>query len=146
MSLDGIFTSFNISASGLTAERIRMNVLSNNIANAYTTKAEDGMPYRRQEVVFKSLINETDAIDPDGNGYSSMGVGVADILEDDTPYKQIFNPGHPEADESGYVMMPNINVLEEMTDMIAATRAYEANLTAINAAKTMLNRALDIIS
>ena len=146
MGIDGIFSSINISATGLSAERIRMNVLSNNIANAYTSRSETGTPYRRQEVVFKSLLGENSEISMGGSDFSGQGVKVEEIVEDMSPYKQVFKPEHPDADEDGYVLMPNINVLEEMTDMIAASRAYEANIAAINASKSMLNKALDIIS
>ncbi|TDX51937.1 flagellar basal body rod protein FlgC [Orenia marismortui] len=139
----GLFNNFNISASGLTAQRLRMDLISSNIANANTTKAEDGKPYRRKLPVFsaklKDEINKFDTGEDIGNG-----VEVSSIQESKEPYKLVYNPNHPEANESGYVEMPNINIVSEMTDMISATRAYEANVTALNSAKSMAQSALKI--
>ncbi|WP_018250104.1 flagellar basal body rod protein FlgC [Orenia marismortui] len=139
----GLFNNFNISASGLTAQRLRMDLISSNIANANTTKAEDGKPYRRKLPVFsaklKDEINKFNTGEDVGNG-----VEVSSIQESKEPYKLVYNPNHPEANESGYVEMPNINIVSEMTDMISATRAYEANVTALNSAKSMAQSALKI--
>ena len=141
--------SLAISASGLTAERLRLDVISNNIANVNTTKGPDGKPYRRQEVIFaarnsgsafQSLLNSAS-----GNAQSSgAGVEVAQIRSDNGPFKRIYDAHNPAADKDGYVDMPNIEPVIEMVDMISASRAYEAGVTAINAAKQMEARALDI--
>jgi len=143
----GIFNSINISASGLTAERTRMEVISKNIANANTTRTSNGGPYRRQMVVFKEktgtpfskyLSQQSESL------LQGQGVKVSAIVEDKTPLKRVYEPGHPDADENGYVSMPNVDTVTEMVDMITATRAYEANMTAINSAKSMALKALEI--
>ncbi|NLK73540.1 MAG: flagellar basal body rod protein FlgC [Clostridiales bacterium] len=139
-----IFKTFEISASGLTAEKLRMDTIASNIANSTTTRTEDGGPYRRKIAVFKENLekeinrvsNKTETI--------SKGVKVEAIVEDNTPFKRVYDPNHPDADEEGYVEMPNVNVLNEMVDMIAATRAYEANVTALNASKAMFLKALEL--
>ncbi|MHA6484405.1 flagellar basal body rod protein FlgC [Paenibacillus sp. strain BS8-2] len=141
---------FDISASALTAQRMRMDVISSNIANAETTRGSyvNGKfePYKRKLVV----------LEPNQQSFSSMlsqqmggkekvsGVRVSRIEEDQTPNKLVYNPSHPDADENGYVHMPNVDVAKEMVDMIAASRAYEANVTAINATKAMFVKALEI--
>lgn len=142
-----ILTSLNISGSALTAQRLRMDVISNNIANAETTRTADGQPYRRQEVVFSPILSA--AASPMGNraaqtGLREEGVQVASIFSDDRPPRMVYDPGHPEANQDGYVAYPNVDVVTEMTDMISATRAYEANVTVLNAAKAMANKALEI--
>ncbi len=141
-----IFRSLQISASGLTAERLRLDVIADNLANINTTRTPSGGPYRRKVVVleerptgFADLLGIQSA-PAMGRG----GVRVAAIAEDNTPPQRIYNPGHPDADADGYVQMPNVNVVTEMVDMITATRAYEANVTAMNAAKQMALRTLDI--
>ena len=145
----GIFNAFAISASGLTAERLRMDVISNNIANVNTTRTIEGGPYSRQRVIFEprgekagfmfaSLFDKT----KQANGF--QGVKVTGIVNDPTPPRLMYDPGHPDADKDGYVAMPNVNIVKEMVDMISATRAYEANVTSINSAKTMAAKALDI--
>ena len=144
-----IFEAFAISASGLTAERLRMDVISNNIANANVTKTAEGGPYARQRVVFEPRGEKLGFLFPaifDQNKRISQfqGVKVTGILKDPAPPKLVFDPGHPDANEAGYVAMPNVNIVKEMVDMISATRAYEANVTAINSAKTMAAKALDI--
>ncbi|MEN3186386.1 MAG: flagellar basal body rod protein FlgC [Atribacterota bacterium] len=126
-----IFRNFDISASGLTAERLRMSVIAANIANAETTRTPSGEPYRRKEVVFEPLL--------DG------GVKVTAITEDQTtPTRRVYEPGHPDADGEGWVEYPNVVLVNEMVDLLAATRAYEANVAAINATKSMTNSALNI--
>lgn len=141
-----LFRSLQISASGLTAERLRLDVIANNLANVNTTRTAAGGPYRRKVAVleertagFANLlgIQPTPAL-------THGGVRVAAIVEDDSPLPRVYNPGHPDADAEGYVQMPNVNVVTEMVDMITATRAYEANVTAMNAAKQMALRTLDI--
>ncbi len=144
-----LFTSFAISASGLTAERLRMDVISNNIANANTTKTSEGGPYIRQRVIFEPRGEKLGFLVPfmfEKNKRISQfqGVKVTGIIKDPTPPRLVYDPGHPDADKDGYVAMPNVNIVKEMVDMISATRAYEANVTAINSAKTMAAKALDI--
>lgn len=135
----GSFSSFDISASGIFAQRTRMDIIANNIANAESTRTDDGGPYRRQNVSFKAAYKE--AL---GGSKRLSGVTVAGVTEDPTDFKSVYDPGHPDADANGYVHMPNVNVVEEMVDMVSATRAYEANVTALNAAKSMINSAIDI--
>ncbi len=141
-----LFRSMQISASGLTAERLRLDVIANNLANVNTTRTAEGGPYRRRVAVleerptgFADLLGIQSA-PAMGRG----GVRVAAILADNAPPQRVYNPGHPDADAEGYVQMPNVNVVTEMVDMITATRAYEANVTAMNAAKQMALRTLDI--
>ncbi len=134
-----IFSSLDVSASGLSAERVRMNIISNNLANANTTSGPDGKPYTRKLVMFREMLDST----LNKNG-SSEGVEVADIVDSKTPYKKIFDPSHPDVDKDGFVLYPNVNPVEEMVDMITATRSYEANIAAFNAAKTMMNKALEM--
>ena len=142
----GMFDSINISASALTAEKTRIDIISKNMANANTTRATGGMPYRRQMVVFEE--NKESAfssyLDKYTNKFTGNGVGISEIIEDNTPYKLKYEPGHPDADENGYVMLPNVDMVTEMVDMIDAQRAYEANITAMNGTKSMLMKALEI--
>lgn len=139
----GLFNGINISASGLTAQRLRMDLISSNIANVNTTKAEDGEPYRRKMPVFAAKLQKE--MDKLGKGDSvGSGVEVVSIKDSKEPFKLMYNPSHPEADQNGYVKMPNVNIVSEMTDMISATRAYEANVTAMNSAKAMAQSALKI--
>jgi flagellar basal-body rod protein FlgC len=147
-ALSGVFAPFAISASALTAERLRMDVISNNIANANTTRTLEGGPYVRQRVVFAPRFDATPAfaplmatMTPDGQ---PVGVRVTAIQRDPAPPKMVYDPGHPDANAEGYVAMPNVNVVNEMVDMISATRAYEANITAFNATKSMALQALTI--
>ena len=142
-----LFSSFNISSSGLTAERTRMDVISKNIANANTTRTSGGTPYRRQMTVFKE--KESTPFSSYLSGYSKQqlnkeGVKISAVVEDKTPFKRVYDPGHPDADNEGYVSMPNVDVVKEMVDMITATRAYEANVTALNSSKSMAMKALEI--
>lgn len=146
----GLFNSFAISASGLTAERLRMDVISNNIANVNTTRTENGGPYMRQRVLFEPRGEKLQFLFPaifDKSKRTSQfeGVRVTQIIDDPTPPKLVYDPGHPDADANGYVAMPNVNIVKEMVDMISATRAYEANVTAVNSAKQMAARALDML-
>ncbi len=146
------FNSFDISASGLTTERLRMDTISDNIANANTTRTEDGEPYRRKMVAvepknatFAQHLHhfirgrEKDTSLPGG------GVRATSIVEDDTDFKQVYKPEHPDADpDTGYVQKPNVNTINEMTDLITASRAYEANVTAMDASKEMANNLLEL--
>lgn len=138
------FDTMRISASGLTAERLRMDTIASNIANVNTTRTEDGGPYRRRTAVFQENL-ETEINKQTGN-LEKVGKGIkaVGIIEDDSPLQSVYDPSHPDANEDGYVMMPNVNILNEMVDMISATRAYEANVTAVNATKGMLLKALEI--
>jgi flagellar basal-body rod protein FlgC len=139
--------SINISASGLTAEKLRMDVISRNIANVNTTRTADGTPYRRQVVVFQegeAQMSFSDYLSAASRSLIGSGVKVTGIKEDSTPFKSVYDPGHPDADEKGYVRMPNVDVMTEMVNMISASRAYEANVTAINSAKSMALKALEI--
>lgn len=139
-----MFNTFSISASGLTAERMRMDTIASNIANSTTTRTEDGGPYKRKIAIFKeNLDNEINRLSNQSETVSK-GVKVDAIIEDQTPFKLVYDPNHPDANEEGYVEMPNVNILNEMVDMIAATRAYEANVTALNATKAMFLKALEI--
>ncbi len=141
-----IFNSMNISSSGLTAERLRMDIVSKNIANANTTRTANGTPYKRQVVTFKSVENNSfkDHLNKSLGEKIGQGVEVVSIKEDNSAFKRVYDPGHPDADKDGYVLMPNVNIVTEMVNMISATRSYEANVTALNATKSMLMKALEI--
>jgi flagellar basal-body rod protein FlgC len=143
----GFLNSINISASGLTAEKLRMDVISKNIANANTTRTADGTPYRRQVVVFEGASNNipfSQYLNDASKNMIGGGVKVKGIVEDKTPFKLVYEPGHPDADEEGYVKMPNVDVMTEMVNMITASRAYEANVTAMNTTKSIAMKALEI--
>jgi len=145
----GMFNSFDISASGLTAQRLRMDVISNNIANVNTTKTLEGGPYMRQRVIFEPRGEKLQFLIPFAFEQNKrinqfQGVKVTAVTTDPTPPKLVYDPGNPDANKDGYVAMPNVNIVKEMIDMISATRAYEANVTAIDSAKTMASKALDI--
>ncbi|WEK56195.1 MAG: flagellar basal body rod protein FlgC [Candidatus Cohnella colombiensis] len=140
---------FDISASALTAQRLRMDVISANIANAETTRASyvngQFVPYRRKTVVMQPVTTSfKDMLDSKINGNVPKGVQVTEIREDSTPFKQVYNPTHPDADANGMVYMPNVDMVQEMVDMIAASRSYEANVTALNASKAMFTKSLEI--
>jgi len=144
-------SSFGISASGLTAQRLRMDVISSNIANAETTRASvvDGkaVPYRRKMVVLspnESKFEDLLQVQLNGKEKSGRGVKVNAIQEDQAPFKPVYNPSHPDADAEGYVYMPNVDLTKEMVDLISASHAYNANVTALNASKAMIMKALEI--
>ena len=143
-----IFDSFSINASGLTAERYRMDVISENIANIDTTRTEDGTPYRRKLVTFEEKGKNgtfASALAKAKGDYVGGGVRVGKTYEDtETEMKMVYDPSHPDADEDGYVTYPNVNTVTEMTNMIDATRAFEANVTVMNSTKGMALKALDI--
>lgn len=137
--------SLNISGSGLTAQRFRMDVISENIANQDTTRTENGGPYRRKMVVLSSTPNNfKNKLIRNISDYEAGGVEVSDIIEDETEFKLVYNPQHPDADENGYVNMPNVDTLKETVDMMEAYRAYQANITALNTTKQMALKALEI--
>jgi flagellar basal-body rod protein FlgC len=129
------------SAGGLNAQRLRMNLISSNMANMNTTHTKEGGPYRRKDAVFEA-VNQNEF----GGTLETLltDVHVKEIVEDNRPYIIKYDPGHPDANKEGYVAMPNINVIEEMVNMISASRSYEANVSAIKATKDMVNAALEI--
>ena len=136
--------TLNISGSGLTAQRLRMDVISENIANIDTTRTEEGGPYRRKMVVFETSNDFKNMMIKNLNEYEPGGVEVAEIVEDFSEFKLVYNPEHPDADENGYVSMPNVDSLKETVDIMEAYRAYQANITALNTVKQMAIKALEI--
>lgn len=159
----GMFTAFNINASGMTAERYRMDVISENVANARTTRTAEGGPYRRKVVSFEEkgvqagnqasfghvleqTIFQHSHSHKNGAGYLGNGVKVAGLYQDyTTEMNMVYDPSHPDADENGYVTYPNVSIITEMTNMIDASRAYEANSTAFNASKSITQKGLELI-
>ena len=141
------FTSMNVSSSGMTAERTRMNLISSNIANANSTRTQEGGPYKRKDPVFAAVPANAGfnaVLDRNGNA-NLKKVEVTQIREDQSPPRLQYDPTHPDADAQGYVALPNVNVIEEMVDMVSATRAYEANVTAAQAAKSMAMKTLELL-
>ena len=140
------FDSINASSSGLSAQRLRMNLISGNLANVNTTRTKGGGPYRRKEAIFAAEpVNASfKKILTDRQNKELSGVKVVRVYEDQNPPVMKYDPQHPHANDKGYVAMPNINVMEEMVNMISATRSYEANVTALKAAKDMAAKALEI--
>lgn len=137
--------SLDISSTGLSAQRIRMNLISSNLANINTTRTENGEPYKRKDAVFETAPNsDFEEVLNDRLDEALNGVKVARIVEDDRPFVEKYDPGHPDADENGYVRLPNVNMVEEMVNMISASRGFEANATAIRATKDMASAALKI--
>jgi flagellar basal-body rod protein FlgC len=146
MGFDTTFNAFNISSSGLTAERLRMEVVANNIANASSTRTPEGGPYRRKDVVFEEALNRNGSYPHAANNVSGFaGVNVIDIVSDPSELPRIYNAGHPDADEDGFVTMPNVNLPIEMVNLITATRAYEANLKAAQAFSDMSQQAIALL-
>ncbi|MGD0813012.1 MAG: flagellar basal body rod protein FlgC [Verrucomicrobiota bacterium] len=137
-----LLSGIDSTASSLDAERIRMDVISENIANINTTKGLDGKPYQRQEVVFQSVLNAKQ--NADRNGAAPQTTQVVRIAKDNRPPRMIYNPSHPDANAQGMVAMPDINIHEEMVDMIASSRAYEANIAVVKNARTMAMEDLSI--
>lgn len=129
------FSSMRISASGMSAERLRMDTITSNMANAETTRTDEGGPYKRKVAVFKESYDA--ARNPNG-------VKAVAIEDDNSEFRKVYDPTNPDADENGYVIYPNVNVLNEMADMIVSTRAYEANVDTLNANKSMFTKALEI--
>lgn len=140
----GMFGAIDAAASGMTAERLRLDVISNNIANVNTTRTAEGGPYRRQFVTFEPRGGEGLFSNSLKRQLQLNGVRVTGISKDEAPPRMVYEPGHPDADADGYVKMPNINIVTEMVDMITASRAYEANVTSVNVAKNMMLKALEI--
>ena len=147
------FNSMDISATGLTLQRLRMDIISQNIANVDTTRTEDGGPYKRKTVLVQEKQNTksfadylSDKVNPAAAGSTSIGSGVkaVKIVEDETEGTKVYDPTHPDADAEGYVTKPNVNTVTEMVNMISANRSYEANITALNTTIDMINKALSI--
>ena len=144
MGIGSILSETDISASGLAAERLRMEVVANNIANANSTRSASGGPYRRQDVVFAAAFDDLSASD-DASGQSLLGVRVASVKEDASELPQVYRPGHPDADQDGFVTMPNVKPANEMVDLITASRAYEANLRTLRTFREMTEQALQVL-
>lgn len=162
MEIHPLFNGMNTSTSGMTAQRKRMNAIAENIANIETTRTEEGGPYRRKDTVlseekrFEAVLERgthQKLARSDGNhmfGRSEAKIlapsnGVtASIQEDQSPFREVYDPSHPDADENGIVRMPNVDIVQEMTELISASRAFEANVTAFNATKAMMKKALEL--
>jgi flagellar basal-body rod protein FlgC len=149
----GLFDALDISASGLSAERLRMDVTSENLANAQTTRGANGQPYRRKEVVLQEVggtgqsfgATLAGVMGSTQQGAAPGGVQVAGIVQDQTPGQLVYDPGHPDANAQGYLRMPNVEPVMEMTDLITESRSYEANVTAMQTAKSMFTKTLDLL-
>lgn len=145
----GLFDSIDIGVSALNAQKLRMDVISRNLANANATRTANGTPYRRQMVVMREIGSNTfsDYMNA-AMGRTKVGRGaeVSAVVDDMSPFIPMYNPSHPDADSKGYVLMPNVSTITEMVDMIAASRAYEANITTINTSKSMAIKALDLVA
>jgi flagellar basal-body rod protein FlgC len=148
----GLFDSLDVSGSGLSAERMRMDVTAENLANAQTTRDANGQPYRRKEVVLQEIGSAgfgAALAGAMGTGAQSSlaggGVQVAGIAQDRTPLKMVYDPGHPDANAQGYVQMPNVDPVTEMVDLIGSSRSYEADVTAMQTAKSMFTKTLDLL-
>ncbi|KQW96839.1 flagellar basal-body rod protein FlgC [Massilia sp. Root418] len=131
-----LFSIFNVSGSAMSAQAQRLNVVASNLANADSATSASGEAYRAKQVVFEAQ--------PAANGGASTGVKVQRVIEDPSPLKQVYDPKHPMADEKGYVSMPNVNVVDEMVNMLSASRSYQTNVETMNAAKTLLLKTLTI--
>ena len=140
------FSSMRVSASGLDAQMKRMNTISSNIANAETISTAEGGPYRKKDALFAAVTDRESFGDILQNELDvhAQGVMVEDIVQDTRPPRLVYNPQHPHANQDGYVAMPNVNTVEEMANMISAQRSYESNVTAMNAAKSMAQKSLEI--
>ena len=144
----GLFDAIDVAGSGLAAERLRMDVTAGNLANAQTTQGANGQPYRRREVVLQEASAQS------GQSFGSLlarasspvnGVQVAGIVEDPSDPRRVYDPGHPDADAQGYVTLPNVNPVTEMVDLISASRSYEANVTAMQTAKQLFSKTLELL-
>ncbi|GAC1322138.1 MAG: flagellar basal body rod protein FlgC [Thermoleophilaceae bacterium] len=151
----GLFDALNVSGSGLSAERLRMDVTAENLANAQTTRGPNGGPYRRKEVILAETQQDgfrnalagamTGTAADAGAGPPAGGVQVSGIATDNAAPRMVYDPGHPDANAQGYVRMPNVNPIGEMVNLIAASRAYEANVTAMQTAKSMFSKTFDLL-
>ena len=146
----GMFTAFDINATGMTAERYRMDIIAENIANANTTRTQDGTPYRRKVVVFEEKNSQMPfrtVLKKESERYTGTGVKVTGVYEDTwTEGNMVYDPSHPDADENGYVMYPNVSIITEMTNLIDASRAYQANATALDASKNIASTGLNLLN
>jgi len=143
-----LFGAMDISAAGMSAQRSRLDIVAENIANAESTRTEKGGPYRRRQVVFQTIAakkNFSHVFQSSFQGDEPKGVRVASVIEDKRPFREIYNPGHPDADARGMVKMPNVNTVEEMVDMQSASRSFEANVTTMESAKRMFQKSLDLL-
>lgn len=138
-----LLTALDVNASGLTAQRKRVEVSSSNLANSQTTRTADGGPYRRKDVVFQTSSSFGDSLGAAMQG-GVQGVEVSDVVDDMRPFDRRYEPGHPDADKEGYVSYPNVNAMEEMANLVEASQSYDANISAISIVKTMINRTLDL--
>jgi flagellar basal-body rod protein FlgC len=145
----GLFGSMGISASGMSADRLRMDVVSENLANADTTEGANGQPFQRKEVLLQEIGGGGQSFSAALTGAQQQqavgGVQVTGIVNDQSPGRRVYDPGNPDADKTGYVTMPNVNPVTEMVDLISSSRGYEANVQAMDASKAMFTHALDII-
>ena len=149
----GLFDAIDVAGSGLAAERLRMDVTAGNLANAQTTQGANGQPYRRREVVLQEAQGDgqsfgsmlTSAVGGSASASPVNGVQVAGIVEDPSAPRKVYDPGHPDADAQGYVSLPNVNPVTEMVDLIGASRSYEANVTAMQAAKQLFSKTLELL-
>ncbi|MGO2084044.1 flagellar basal body rod protein FlgC [Vagococcus sp.] len=143
-----LFDSFNINTSGLALERLKLDTISTNIANVNTTRGENGEPYRKKTVLFseslKNSENNLRSNSINNNETKSYGVRVTGIEESQSEFDQVYNPGHPDSDENGYISMPNVNMSDEMIDLMKTVRTYEANTAAFESSKNIMKRALEI--
>jgi len=144
------FGTLDVSASGLTAQRLRMDIIAENIANVETTRTADGSPYKRKVVLFQERGDSSvfaqyfNRVMGANDIQNNRGVRVTKITDDTRPGNQVYDPSHPDADENGYVTKPNVNIVEEMVNMISASRSYEANVTAFNTTKSMIAKTLEM--
>ena len=143
----GLFDAIEVAGSGLAAERLRMDVTAGNLANAQTTQGANGQPYRRREVVLQEAQpgQSFGSILASASASPVNGVQVAGVVEDPSPPRKVYDPGHPDADAQGYVSMPNVNPVSEMVDLISASRSYEANVTSMQTAKTLFSKTLELL-
>ncbi len=139
-----LLTAIDINATGMSAQRQRVQVLTSNLANAQTTRTVEGGPYRRQDVVFEATSFSRTLEQKRANRWAPRGVEVAEVIDDPTPFIESYEPGHPDANAAGYVSYPNVNTMQEMANLANAARSYQANISAISVLKTMIQRTLDI--
>ncbi len=147
MSFDHLLVATNISSSGLSAERLRMEVVAGNIANAFSTRTPNGGPFRRQDVVFEAVLGDHLRGPRPGSSGAATGGGVrvVGVQDDPSPLPRVFNPGHPDADAEGFVLMPNVSLPIEMVNLMTASRAYEANLKVLQAVRKQLEQTIALL-
>jgi flagellar basal-body rod protein FlgC len=143
MAIGGLFSATDIASSGLSAERLRMEIAATNIANAQSTRTEDGGPYRRQQVMFSAALDG--AMGRSKGAHGIGGVEIVDVVEDQSEMPRVHMPGHPDADSDGYVTYPNVKMAHELVDLMTAARAYEANLKALQVFRTMTEQSLGLL-